>query len=128
LLFGLNNQFQSALLIQSVIYLFSAPIVIKSVKRKFLYVLRNISSRMNFYLVILGLVEFLTLFFIYLYMPEVSSCLKIITGLLATLTAIISYQLIYIIVKNSKSITVLKNLAYTDNLTGIRSRFSSFSG
>jgi len=126
LLLELNNQFQSALIIQSVIYLFSTPIVIKSVKRKFLYVLRNISARMNFYLVILGLVEFLTLCFIYFYMSAISSYLKIIIGLLVALTAVISYQLIYIIVKNSKSITMLKNLAYTDNLTGIKNRLALF--
>jgi len=125
-LLGLNNQFQVALIIQTIIYLFSTPIVIKSVKNKFLYILRHIPAQMNYYLIIIGLVEFLILCIIYFYLPSISSVWRIITGLLVALTALVSYQLIYIIVKNSKSITVLKNLAYTDNLTGIKNRLALF--
>jgi diguanylate cyclase (GGDEF)-like protein len=55
-----------------------------------------------------------------------SSIWKIITGLLVALTTLLSYHLIYIIVKNSKSIAVLKNLAYTDNLTKIKNRLALF--
>jgi len=126
LLFGLNNQFMSALIMQSAIYLVSTPVVIKSVKNKFLYILRNISAQMNYYLIILGVVEFLILCIIYFYLALISAPWKIITGLLVTLTALVSYHLIYIIVKNTKSISVLKNLVYTDNLTGIKNRLALF--
>ena len=125
-LLGIINHFQVALIIQTIIYLFSTPLVIKSVKTKFLYILRHIPAQMNYYLLTIGLVEFLTLCIIYFYLSSMSSPWRIITGLLVALTALVSYQLIYIIVKNSKSITVLKNLAYTDNLTGIKNRLSLF--
>ena len=123
---GFSYQFQAALIIQTIIYLVSTPFVIKSVRNKFLYILRNISTWMNYYLVFLGLIEFLILCIIYFYLPSMSSIWKIITGLLVALTTLLSYHLIYIIVKNSKSIAVLKNLAYTDNLTKIKNRLALF--
>ena len=123
---GFSYQFHAALIIQTIIYLVSTPFVIKSVRNKFLYILRNISAWMNYYLVFLGLIEFLILCIIYFYLPSMSSIWKIITGLLVALTTLLSYHLIYIIVKNSKSIAVLKNLAYTDNLTKIKNRLALF--
>ena len=123
---GFSHQFQAALIIQTIVYLVSTPLVIKFVRNKFLYILRNISAWMNYYLVFLGLIEFLILCIIYFYLPSMISIWKIITGLLVALTALVNYHLIFIIVKNTKSISLLKNLAYTDNLTGIKNRLALF--
>jgi len=126
-LFQLKNYFQVAFMLQTIIYLFSTPFIIKFTKKKFLYILRNIPIRMNKYLIILSSAEFTTLSFLYLFLNEKpNSYWKIIIGLLLALTAVISYQLIYIIVKNSKNINLLKHLAYRDSLTGIKNRLSLF--
>lgn len=126
-LFKFKNHFQIALIIQTIIYLFSTPSIIKFIKNKFLYILKHIPLKMNKYFIMLSLLEFVTLLIIYLFiLGAANSYWKIITGILVALTAVISYHLIYIIVKNSKSINFLKYLAYTDNLTGIKNRLSLF--
>mgnify|MGYP001031332934 CR=1 FL=1 len=126
-LFEFKNHFQIALIIQTIIFLFSTPFIIKFIKNKFLYILKHIPLKMNKYLILLSLLEFTTLLIIYLFIVEAANCYwKIITGILVALTAVISYHLIYIIVKNSKSINFLKYLAYTDNLTGIKNRLALF--
>ncbi|MGE4283994.1 MAG: GGDEF domain-containing protein [Clostridia bacterium] len=127
ILLGFKNHFQIALIAQTIIYVFSTPAIIRFVKNKFLYILRNISNEMNKYLIILSLVEFTTLFMIHLYfMKNTSSYLGVIMVTLVVLAVIISYQLIYIIVKNFKNISFLKQLAYSDALTGIKNRLILF--
>ncbi len=126
-LFEFKNHFQTALIIQTIIYLFSTPLIIRFIKSKFLYILKHIPVEMNKYLILLSSVEFVTLSVIYLFLiVNTNSYWKIITGILVALTAVISYHLIYIIVKNSKSINFLKYLAYTDSLTGIKTVYHSF--
>ncbi|MTI81108.1 MAG: diguanylate cyclase [Firmicutes bacterium] len=125
--FGYKNHFQIALIVQTIIYLFSTPVIIKFIKNRFLYILKNIPSEMNKYLVILSLVGFATISIIFIYFTESSNSLwRVITVILVGLTVAISYNLIYIIVKNFKSINFFKRLAYSDHLTGIKNRFALF--
>jgi len=125
--FGFNNHFFMGLLVQTVIYSFSTPVIIKFVKNKFSYILKNIPNELNKYLVVLSLLEFVTLSITILYFIEnANSFWKVITVTFIALIASISYHLIYIIVKNFKNIDFLKYLAYTDNLTGIKNRLALF--
>jgi len=125
--FQSKNHFQIALIMQTIIYLFSTPVIIRFVKNKFLYVLKNIPGKINKYLVILSAAEFATFSIIYLFIIERKySNWKILLATLVALTAVMSYHMFFTIVKNSKSIHFLKYLAYTDNLTGIKNRLSLF--
>jgi diguanylate cyclase (GGDEF)-like protein len=124
---GFDNYFVFALIIQTIIYSFTTPFVIKFVKNKFIYILKNIPYKMNKYLIILSLVEFFTILIINLYFPDnINVKGKMVVALLVAFSAALSYHLIYIIVKNSKNIKYLKQLAYTDTLTGVKNRFSFF--
>ncbi len=126
-LFGLRYHFQMALLIQTLVYSFSTPLLIKFVRRRFFYILKNIPREMNKYLIMLSLAEFTTLTITIIYFSESAHLLlRLITVFSIALTAVISYHLIYIIVKNSKNINVLEHLAYTDDLTGISNRLALF--
>ncbi len=101
--FALQNQFKTALIIQTLIYFFSTPVIINFANNKFLYILKNIPSVMNKYLIMLSLVEFATVSIIIVYFRESSNTFwKVIIVVLIAITAAISYHLIYIIVKIQK--------------------------
>lgn len=121
---GITNHLKVALIIQTITYFFSTPILINFVRSKFIYILKNIPSEMSKYLIILGLVEFATICMLFVYVRESSSSSFwiLMTVILMALTAAISYHLIYIIVKNFMSTKTLKHLAYTDDLTGTKNR------
>lgn len=124
---GIDNPTVMALALQTTIYIFTTPIVIKFVKSKFIFILNNISNRMNKYFIILSFIQFISLLIVHLYFKETTNLYwRIILVMLIALTAIISYHLIYIIVNNLKSINYLKHLAFTDALTGIKNRLSLF--
>lgn len=126
-MFGFGRYFYITLMIQTAVFLFSTPLIIIFIKTKFVYVLKNISKEMNYYLIVLSLVEFAIISIINLYfIQNTNSNWKIIVIVLAALTAAISYNLIYIIVKNFGSINFLKQLAYSDTLTGVKNRVALF--
>jgi len=119
--------FQVALVLQTIIYLFTTPIIVKYVKNKFLYILKNITREMDKLLVTLSLFQFTTLIIIYLYFIEEQNPIwKTFAVILIVSITTLSYHLIYVIVKNYKSISFFKRLAYTDDLTGIKNRLSLF--
>jgi len=127
-LLGAENILSFALLVQTLFFLFSTPVVIKFVKNRFLYILRNISQETYKYLIFLGMILFSAIVVIHLSYkngnPAPSGILAAI--ILIAITATASYQLIYIIVRNSKSIDFLKHIAYSDYLTGINNRLALF--
>jgi len=124
-LLGFNNSFNIVLAIQTVIFLFTTPLIIKFVKSEFFYILKNIPEEINRYLLLLSLSEFTLISVINLYFPKDIN-LGVIIVVLVAFTATLSYHLIYIIVKNFKNIKSLQRLAYSDTLTGIRNRLGLF--
>ncbi len=124
-LLGFNNSFHTVLIIQTIIFLFTTPLIIKFVKNEFFYILKNIPEEINRYLILLSLFEFTLISIINLYFPKDINWGVIIVVLVA-FTATLSYHLIYIIVKNFKSIKSLQRLAYSDTLTGIRNRLALY--
>ncbi|MBC2721072.1 GGDEF domain-containing protein [Desulfosporosinus sp.] len=126
-LLGYNKYFITALLIQSLIYLISTPLIIRFINNKFLYILRNISDKMNRYLLVLSLIQYMIIVVISLYINEhVNFYFRIIMLVFVTLTTVIGYHLIYIVVKSSKNINILQHLAYSDPLTGIKNRLALY--
>jgi diguanylate cyclase (GGDEF)-like protein len=122
-----ENNFTIALVAQTVIYVFSTPVVIRYVKKEFLYLLKNIPKEMIRYLVGLGLTEFLLQLIIYVLSGDALGLLwKSLTGLLLIIAAGLSYHFLYVIVKSYRSINYLKSLAYSDALTGIKNRLVLF--
>lgn len=122
-----ENHFIVALIAQTVIYVFSTPVIISYVKTEFLYLLQNIPREMIKYPVGLGLTEFLLLSIIYVFSGDGLSLLwKSLTGLLLVLAAGLSYHFLYIIVRSQRNINYLRNLAYSDALTGIKNRLALF--
>lgn len=124
-LFGFENHLLAALIIQTIMYLITIPIIIKFINNKFLFILQNITIEVDRFLITISLLEFVTLSIIHLNFRGPSNSLwKVITIILVALTTSISYELIYVIVKNYKSIDYLKHMIYTDKLTGARNRMA----
>jgi diguanylate cyclase (GGDEF)-like protein len=127
MLFELDNYFYLALILQTIIYLVSTRAVIRFVKNKFIPILKNIPKEMNKHLIVLSLMEFTSVTIVYLFFNENANpyWTIIIVALIASIAAI-NYHLIYVVVKNYKSISFLKLLAYSDTLTGIKNRLALF--
>jgi hypothetical protein len=121
------DYYRDTLLIQTAIYAITTPGVILHVRGKFLYIIKNIPDEIKKYFFILELVQFamLALFYFYLIDYTFFSCRLCIAAAMAA-SAVLSFQLVYILVRNFGSIAFLKQLAYSDALTGIKNRMALY--
>lgn len=114
--------------LQTFLFLFTVPMVIRFIRSKYVYVLKNIPGEMDWILFVLSFMEFITLVSILFFSPEGSSALwRIITMALVSGTAAVSFNLLYLIVRNYMNMGRLEHLAYTDSLTGLRNRLGFFA-
>ncbi len=122
-----DSPFLTALIIQSAVFIVTTPLIIKFIKKWFRYILENIPENFARYLFLLGLLLLSILVLIQQFGEDgLGQYLKIAAIVIVVLTANVSYLLIYHIVKNSKSIKVLRSLAYSDSLTGLKNRLALF--
>ncbi len=125
--FSLGSFAPRVLFIQSLLYLLTAFLFIRWVRKKFLYVLQNISKKTNLFLTHISFSWFFTIILINLaFVYPQSISLKIVSLLGLTLNSALSYMLIYQLVKSSRSIAHLEEIAYIDPLTGLQNRLSLF--
>lgn len=114
-------------IVQSGIFLISTYFVVRFIRGQFIVILQGIPPRLERLLIVLGIVLFFCVLWIRFSLLAITS---VRAGLLtiALLTAIIVlvYWLLYLIVEDSKSISALRKLAYSDNLTGASNRLSLY--
>lgn len=123
-----NNTELFMFLIQTIIFMFSTPYLIKFIKNKFIYILDNIPKRMYNYLLVLSIIEFSLLVITYLLLARDNNPVWVITiGLGLALIAMIVYRLIFMIVKNQEEIISLEEVVYYDHLTKLKNRAALFN-
>ena len=114
----------AALAVQTVIYLLTAPLFMRFVRGRFLYVLRNTgpgtSRRLNW----LSLMWFFTAVVVNLAFVMDTGWLRLAALLLLAGNAVLSYSLLYTIVQGMKDIENLEKVVFTDQLTGLPNRNS----
>ncbi len=114
-------------IVQSGIFLISTYFVVRFIRGQFVVILRGIPSRMERLLIILGVVLFFCVMWIrFSLLDQISAQAGFVTIILLTVIVILVYWLLYLIVEDSKSISALRKLAYSDNLTGANNRLSLF--
>jgi diguanylate cyclase (GGDEF)-like protein len=108
---------------QTLIYLFSFPLLLKFIKNKFLFILKNIEKNMMNNLLALSLLWFFLLYFInYIFIEGYSLVLGLIIILLIAGNAILSYRLFYSLISINKTAKTLGELSKIDPLTKLKNR------
>ncbi len=114
-------------IVQSGIFLISTYFVVRFIRGKFVVILQGIPNRLEKLLIVFGLVLFFCVLWIrFSLLDQISAQAGFVTILLLTTIIILVYWLLYLIVEDSKSISALRKLAYSDNLTGANNRLSLF--
>ena len=115
------------LIIQTALYALSVRGFVSLVRERFLFVLRNISQRLNNRLMLMSISWFFTVILIHLALLYYwYSLLRVTALLLLVANAVESYLLIYDLVKSFQRNAYLHDLAYFDGLTGLRNRVRLF--
>lgn len=117
----------TALVCQSLIFIFTSRFFLRFVKEKFFFILTQVGSQTQ---VLISKVNFLSFFlmvalhlaFIF---PSLHS-LRIISLLLLFFNIILSYNLLRRIIKDMKTVEKLEMIAHRDNLTGLKNRVSFY--
>jgi len=122
-LFQENYIQPTTLITQTVLYLITFPFLLKFVKSKFLFILKNIESHMLNTLLVLSLLWFFLLYFInYIFVEGYSLVLGLIIILLIAGNAILSYRLFYSLIFINKTAKTLGELSKIDPLTKLKNR------
>lgn len=119
--------FLISLLLQSFIFIISTPLIIKFVKTRFKYILANIAEKYDRFLFLPGFLLLTILVVSQQFTADgANQYLKAALTMVVIFTANFGYLLIYNIVKNTRNINILKSLAYSDSLTGVKNRLALF--
>lgn len=114
-------------IVQSGIFLISTYFVVRFIRSQFVVILQGIPPRMERLLIVLGMVLFCCVLWIRFSLLAIMSVeAGLLTIALLTAIIILVYWLLYLIVEDSKSISALRKLAYSDNLTGASNRLSLY--
>lgn len=117
----------AALITQTLFYLATVRLFHRFVRGPFVYVLNNTPPTAMSTLQAVCLLWFATAILVNLtFVVDQNGVLKVICLLCLAVNAVLSYQLIYRMVRGMKDIEHLKEIAYTDPLTGLRNRSSMF--
>jgi diguanylate cyclase (GGDEF)-like protein len=101
--------------------------VIRFIRDKFIIVLKNIPTETNISLISFGMILFVTVTLLRFYFTVYANPYwTLIIIVLIAMIAITCYRLIYIIVDNTKRIDSLRQIAYSDYLTGVNNRLALF--
>lgn len=113
------------LFLQTAFFLFTTPILIRFINKRFAYIINNIPERLSKYLLAVSLAQCILISMIsYKINEAVHSAWPLMLVLMAVFMAGLNYMLLYIIVKNSVNTEVLEQLVYKDSLTGTDNRLS----
>lgn len=119
--------YQNALLLQTILYLCTTPLVIHFVKNRFLYVLRNIPPSHLKYLRLSSVSWFLTAILLnYTLFNNDQPLFKVFTICFVCFNVVLSYKFIVMIVNYSHSSEYFEKMAFTDLLTQQKNRLSLF--
>jgi diguanylate cyclase (GGDEF)-like protein len=114
-------------IVQSGIFLISTYFVVRFIRGQFITILQGIPIRLERLLIGLGMILFFCVLWIrFLLLDQMSPRAGLLTIALLTAMITLFYWLLYLIVEDSKSISALRKLAYSDNLTGANNRLSLF--
>jgi diguanylate cyclase (GGDEF)-like protein len=113
----------TVLIIQTIIYVFTVPFYNRFVKNTFVYIHKNISSRMLNSLLVISLSWFLLLFLLnYTFVTGTPFVLELFILIAASGNALLSFKLVYDLVSlNNKAATLSEN-SKTDPLTRLKNR------
>ena len=112
-----------ACIAQTVIYLISAWPFMRFIKDRFVFVLQNIPDRINKYLQTTSLMWFFTAVVVnYSYVASHNAFMRPVAFVALAVNALLSYSLLYIVVKSLKSIENLQKIINIDHLTGLGNR------
>lgn len=118
---------EATLAVQSVITIGSAHFFWRFIRTKFMYVLQNIPEKTAVYLRWGSVVWFLTATVVnFAFVSDYSEAARAASVLFLGSSALISYYLLYEVVKSSRSAEAMTHIAVTDQLTGLRNRYSLF--
>ncbi len=113
----------AALIVQSLLYLLTLRSFLGFVRKKFIYVLQNIPQSIKGYLQAMSLMWFATAIVVnFAFIMDRNSVPKIIALCCLAVNAALSFYMIYVVVKSSKSIETLQKTVYTDYLTELPNR------
>jgi diguanylate cyclase (GGDEF)-like protein len=125
-LLGVRNN-GMVFIVQSGIFLISTFFVVKFIKGQFIPILQGLPVRLGRLLIALSAILFFCVLWIRFGLIEiVSARLGLVSVFLLIAIIVLLYWLLYLIVQDSKSISSLRKLAYSDNLTGANNRLSLF--
>lgn len=124
---GTKDLAATVLAVQTALYLVTVTLFISWIKKRLMRVLQIMKDgTKNIFLVFsLGWFFTVVLFNVHLTYPQ-NGILKLLCLLALTLNVSLNFVIIYYLVVNSKSISDLKEIAYTDSLTGLKNRNSLF--
>lgn len=117
----------TALVCQTLVFIFTSRLFLRFVKEKFLFILTQVGSKTQ---ALISKVNFLSFFlmvalhltFIF---PSLHS-IRIISLLLLFFNILLSYNLLSRIIKDIKTVEKLELIAHRDNLTGLKNRASFY--
>ena len=116
-----------AFIFQNLIFLITTPLVIRFIKKRFIYILNHIPKKIYHYLLTLSGLEFMILIITFTLLTKNSNPIWIISiGFGITAVSMIVYSLIYLIVKNQNEIYDLEEIVFIDHLTKLKNRAALF--
>lgn len=124
---GTKDLAATVLAVQTVYYLISVTFFISWIKKRLMRTLEIMKDGTKTIFLVFSLSWFFTivLFNVHFTYPRNGS-LKLLCLLALTLNVSLSFVIIYYLVVNSKNINELREIAYTDSLTGLKNRNSLF--
>ncbi|WP_042351386.1 GGDEF domain-containing protein [Bacillus massiliigorillae] len=124
LFFSPSQTLIGVMLFQTVVYIIFCPYFIKRIKTKFLYVIENFSEKDSTSLLALILLSFLAILLLcYAFILDIEE-LKILSLLGFIINASFHCNLLYDVVNRGRNVDNLKEMIYTDHLTGVPNRRS----
>lgn len=117
----------TALLVQTLLYILTFVPFLLFIKRRFLYILRQLPGEETHILRNASLLWYATVICINLTYVYDNIWLRVITVAILFFSALFTYQLVYTVVRRSKQNETLYKMAYTDPLTGLSNRACFFS-
>lgn len=124
-----QNQFLLHLVvIQTIIYLLSVIIFVKWVKNSFLYILLNTSLEIRKFLQHISFGWFITIVILQVsFVYPVYHLLKVVSLTILSVNVMMSYRLVYCLVKSRRDVKNLEEVVYVDALTGLFNRVKLFA-
>lgn len=108
---------------QTLIFAATLKLFVKSVKQKFVYILKNINSKLMDFVLYLSFLWFILIYIFNLYsLKNSSQLLSILIISVISACAILSYKLLYFLVVMSNDVEKLVNITIKDTLTNLKNR------